>query len=137
MTPWDWFATTAPAGAVIQALGLGALAILFATDRIITKGGHTRRVADITTAHDAIVAALTTSHAAAVAELAKHHAELIGAKDAAYAEMQTSRDYYRQARLTEQDRADKATDQLAETAELAKLTVKLLASFDEAARDAS
>lgn len=133
MSPWDWFTATAPAGAIIQTLGLGVLAVLFATDRVITKGGHERRVADINAAHEKIVAAAETTHAAAIAELVKHHEELVKVKDGAYAELKESRDYYRAARIEERDRADKVTDQLAEVAELARLTTHLLASFNEAA----
>jgi len=115
MNIWDWFTTTAPAGAIINALGLGALAALFASDRIITRGQHARRVADIEAAHRAVMVE----------------------RDARYQELKESRNYYREARIVERDRADKVTDQLAEALELARLNTQLLQSLNEATREAT
>jgi hypothetical protein len=108
---WQWFATSVPAGAVINGLGLGALAALFATDRILTKGQHERRVADIVRGHELILVE----------------------KDKALAEMRDSRDYYRQARVEEKERADVTTSKLAEVvAENTKTTLKIAESIQEA-----
>lgn len=137
MTPWDWFITTVPAGGAVSAVGVGAFVAAILTDRLMTSGSHKRRVADIVAAHDLVVANLQSAHAHAIAELVAHHATLSGVKDNAYSELKESRDYYREARLEERDRADKVTDQLAEVAELARLTTHLLSSFDEAAKDSA
>lgn len=135
MSLYEWFISTTPAGAVISGIGVGAFIVAILTDRLLTKGQHERRVADIIVARDKIVTNLKEAHAAAIAELVKHHTELAGVQDAAYAELKQSRDYYREARLEERERADKVTDQLAEVAELAKLTTHLLGSLDEVAKD--
>lgn len=71
MSPWEWFATTAPAGALINALGLGALAVLFATDRVLTRGQHARRVADIVKTHDERIDELKASHTATIGRIEK------------------------------------------------------------------
>jgi hypothetical protein len=132
---WDWFTSTTPAGAVVSGVGVAAFVMAILTDRLMTKGQHDRRVADIIIARDKIVTALEAAHAAAIAELVRHHDNLAAVKELAYNELKASRDYYRQARLEERDRADKVTDQLAEVAELAKLTTHLLSSLDEVAKD--
>jgi len=120
-----------PAGALFNGLGLGTLAMLFATDRVLTKGQHTRALARVEAAHDKLTDALTKGQGAAVAELIKHHEELGKAKDALYGEMTKSRDYYRDARLIEQDRANAVTDQLGEVAlEVGKLANHTIGSFN-------
>jgi hypothetical protein len=114
-----WATTGFSLNSIIQALGLVSLALLFASDRIITKGQHMRRIGDLNAAHAAEITALKT-----------HHTELVTEKDAHYGEMKESRDYYRQARLEERDRAENVTDALAELAgEYAKVTNHLLESL--------
>lgn len=108
---WDWMATNIPASTAINGFGLGVLAILFATDRILTKGQHTRRVADIE----------------------KGHTLVLAEKDRAYSEMRESRDYYRQARIEERDRAETVTEKLAEVvAENSKTTLRFAEAIQEA-----
>lgn len=87
-------------------------------------------------AYEDRIAELTRAHAAAIAEIVAHHAMLVGVKDTQYAEMKESRNYYREARLAEIDRADKATDQLAEVVDVVKANVQFLDAFDKAAQDA-
>lgn len=114
-----WVTTGFSLNSIVQALGLLSLAVLFASDRIITKGQHLRRVDDLKAAQTAEIAALKA-----------HHAELVVEKDDHYEEMKGSRDYYRQARLEERDRAETVTDALAELAgEYAKVTNHLLESL--------
>lgn len=133
---WAWFSASVPAGALINGGGLLALAGLFASDRILTKGQHERRMADRKESYDLLTKALTDSHSAAIAELAKHHAVVLAEKEARYTELEKSRDYYRDGRIEERDRADKVTDQLAAGFnEFGQLTTHLLQSFDEAAKD--
>lgn len=121
---WGYLASTLPAGAVVNGVGLLSLAALFAGDRILTIGQHKRRIAD-----------LETAYAAELAARDRYHADIVSLKDDAYAELKVSRDFYREARDEERARAAKVTDQLSEVADLAKLSTRLLASFNEAARD--
>lgn len=87
--------------------------------------------------YDERVADLKTQHADAVKALTTYHAEVLAERDERYDELRTSRDYYREARIVERDRADKVTDQLAEALELARLNTHLLQSLDEATKDAT
>lgn len=125
MDIWTWFSASLPVSTLINGLGIGALTVLFATDRVLTKGQHLRRIADLVAAHDAELRARD-----------EYHATILTIKGQAYAELVTSRDYYREARIEERSRAEKVTDQLAEVAELARLSTNLLVSFNEAAKDA-
>lgn len=104
--------------------GLALLVFLFSTNRIRTRGQH-----------DAELARERTDHQLAIESLNAYHAALLTVKDAAYSELKESRNYYRDARLEEKGRADKVTDQLAESLELTKLATHLLNSFNEAAKD--
>lgn len=122
---WSYLTDSLPAGGIVSGVGVGAFVVAILTDRLMTKGSHLRRVADIDKAHDL-----------ALAESERHYIELAAQKDAAYAELKESRNGYRDATKTERERADKVTDQLAEVAELAKLSTHLLKSLDEAAKDA-
>lgn len=105
MTGWEWLTNGFNLNSAIQGGLAVTLIILFATDRILTRGQHQRRVNDIVTNHD----------------------KLIAEKDLRYQEMKESRDYYREARVTERDRADKVTEKLGEVVtEYAELTNHLL-----------
>lgn len=145
---WGWVGSSIPAGALLNGLGLGVLAVLFARDLILTRGQHSRRVADLERAYQAQIDTLTTAnaevvrimgdnHKAAIAELTSHHAALIAVKDAQYADMRERMNYYRDARLVEQERNTKLTDQLAETTEAVKVSAYVLQAIDQAAKDAS
>jgi hypothetical protein len=108
---FQWLAESLPAGAIVNGLGLGALAILFAGDRILTRGQHERRVADIVKGHDAVLAEKATQ----------------------LADMRESRNYYRDARLEERGRADEVTGKLAELAqENGQLVAQLLEAVKKA-----
>lgn len=96
---------------------------------------YDERVAELKAAHDATVDNLKTAHNSAVAEIVRHHTDLVAVKDTQYDELKESRNYYRAARLAEADRADKATDQLAEVVEVVKANVQLLDAFDKAVQD--
>lgn len=121
---WTYLTNTLPAGGVVSGVGVGAFVVAILTDRLLTKGSHLRRVADIDTAHDL-----------ARCEMARHYDELARAKDEAYRELKESRDAYRTASQVERLRADKVTDSLVEITELVELNVHLLKSLDEAAKD--
>lgn len=105
-----------------------------ATNRIGFTSAFTVRIEELKGAHQRTLDQMTASHAAAVAEIVRHHADLDRVKDEAHAETRQSRDYYRAARIAEADRADAATDKLAEFVEVAKVNMKMLGAIDEAAR---
>lgn len=121
----QWITSTTTVDGVFSALGLGALAVLFATDRILTKGQHERRVADLVKHYDKVIA-----------DSSAHHQEVIADKNDRYAELKESRDYWRGASIKDKERADQAVGVVADVAELAKTTNQLLSAFDEAAKEA-
>lgn len=107
-----WFAETVNVNAIINGLGLGALAFLFATDRILTKGQHERRVADLERAHQKRIEDKDAAHASIVSDL----------RDA--------RDHFREGRDIERDRAEAATTVAAELArENAAIAQQLVAAI--------
>ena len=108
---WDWITGTARVDSILSTLGLGALAVLFATNRIITKGQHEARVADLKGFHER---------------------ELAG-KDERIDALDESRRYWRDAAESQRSRADKVTDMLGEFTELGRLSVHALTAIDEAA----
>ena len=88
MDLWTWITTTIPAGAVVSGVGVGAFVTAILTDRLMTRGQHLRRVAD----------------------LEKHHTRELGEKDARIVELRESKDGWRTVALAERSRADEATD---------------------------
>jgi len=131
---WTYLGDSLPAGAVLNAVGVGAFVVAILSDRLMTKGQHLRRVTDITDAHKLAIAELTRANDQARIELTRHYEDLAAEKDRAYAELKESRNGYKEATQTERARADKVTDQLAQVVELAELTNHLLGSFNEAAK---
>lgn len=110
MTLWDWFTGTASVDSALTALGLGALAILFATDRIITKGQHLRRVQD----------------------LVAHHERERAAEAARLADVVESRNGWKEAARLERERADLATATAAKTSAVLNRVLHVLESLDRA-----
>lgn len=110
MNLWEWVTTTSSVDALLTTLGLGSLAILFATDRIITKGQHLRRVADLVAHHDRERAA----EALRVADLIE------------------SRDGWKEAARIERERADLATASVGEMADTLRGIQHVLESLDRA-----
>lgn len=110
MSLWDWITTSTSVDSVLTTLGLGALAVLFATNRILTRGQHLDRIAD----------------------LKEHHArELAAAADRLEA-TDESRKEWRSAAHDERARADAATTAANELGnEFGKLAVGMLSSIDE------
>lgn len=98
MSPWEWFTSTASVGELLTALGLGALALLFARDLILTRGQHLRRIQDLVKAHEL-----------RVADLLAHHDRERAEKDKRIADISASRDGWKEAARIERERADKAT----------------------------
>lgn len=120
---WSWLSETLSAQSIIQGLGLAALAILFATNRILTLGQHNTRIADLTKYHDQELILKDALYSQMAAE-----------KDRAYAEMKEARNYWQTAFDNEKRRADAATDQLARAnEETLGLALQMVTSIQEAA----
>ena len=113
-----WFFATFPAGAITNGIGLTSLAALFASDRVLTRGQHLRRVADITLGYRDEINELRRAHLRELTENRGHWDDLAAVKDSAYAELRQSRDIWHAAANTERDRGDKVTAQLSETTAL-------------------
>jgi hypothetical protein len=122
---YEWFVSTVSVDSMLNTLGLGVLALLFATDRIMTKGQHTRRVADIVTGFEERFADSGKAHEGLLAEIRDR-----------YAEMRDSRDYWRDAYNEEKSRGDSATQALVETTDIAKVAAHALSSLNEATKEA-
>lgn len=128
---WAYLSATIPAGALINGLGLGAMAILFATDRILTKGQHLRRVADLVSAYAKAETAMLLAHANELTARDRYHSAILAEKEKALGLVVESRDGYKIATEKERDRADRATTALGEFKELGELATHLLRSLDE------
>lgn len=110
MSPWDWFTSTTTVDGLLTTVGIGTLAWLFATNRIITRGQHLDRIAD----------------------LKDHHARELTAAAERLEATDESRKEWRTAAGTERERADAATAAANELGgELGGLAVRLLSSIDE------
>jgi hypothetical protein len=119
---WSWLSDTISAQSIIQGLGLAALAILFATNRILTLGQHNTRTNDLIRHHTAELALKDALYNQMVAE-----------KDRAYAEMKESRNYWQTSATNETHRADAATQQLTVVSEEGLgLAVQMVRSLQEA-----
>lgn len=110
MDLWEWITSTTSVDSIFTTLGLGALALLFARDSIMTKGQHERRTAD----------------------LVNHHDRELGEKEKRIGEMRESRDGYKEAARLERERADRATAAVGEIAETLEDIMHVLQSLDRA-----
>lgn len=122
---------------VLQLGGLTLLAFLFATGRILTKGQHEQRVADLVKYADAEKEASDANHTRELQQMAAHHLEVMGEKDRRFDGMKESRDAWRDTARVQTERADQATMQLLESNELAALAVQQIQGIEAAARAAS
>lgn len=100
---WEWIATTTSVDSLVTGAGSVTIAILFASDRILTKGQHERRTADLIRFHEREIAELTRS-----------------------------RDGWKAAYADEKARADSATSTLGDMSEPLKSIEHVLASLDRA-----
>lgn len=114
----SWFLSSFPASAISNGIGLTSLASLFAFDRVLTRGQHLRRVADVTLGYRDEINELKSAHLRELAENKSHWEALATVKDAAYTELKQSRDIWHAAANTERDRGDKVTAQLSQTTAL-------------------
>lgn len=110
MSIWEWVTTEASLDSILNTLGLGALAFLFARDLIITKGQHLRRIQD----------------------LVEHHKREQEEKDKRAADLRESRDGWKEATRIERERADKATASVGEMAGVMEDILHVLQSLDRA-----
>jgi cell division protein FtsL len=117
-----WFGDTISAQSIISLAGGTALIVLFATGRIVTISQLRREL----TAQEA--------HFAEERKTAEAKYNLmISEKDARYSELREQRDYWQNAAGRHDARANKATEQLVEMNELARVGVHALTAFEEAA----
>lgn len=122
---WEWLVNTTSVDSIIQAAGVVTLAVLFARDLIMTKGQHERRVADLVQHHGKEMKLSETSHELVLVE-----------KDRAYNEMRESRDYYRGAHKTAEDRANQATEELREQGrEFGQFTAQIMGGLNQAVKE--
>jgi hypothetical protein len=120
--PWAWLTDTISAQSIFQLLGGGVLVVLFATGRIVTIGQLRRELAALSKHHDAEMDQAEAKYNLMIAET-----------DRRYSELREQRDYWQNTADRHDQRATKATEQLVEMNELAKLGVHALTSFEEAA----
>ncbi len=113
MAFWDWVLGIDP-NSVINTLGLGALAFLFARDLILTKGQHLRRVAD----------------------LVAHHEREMAEKDSRLATVDESRKEWKAAAQAERERADAATATMATVAQSLDGVKYVITALDQSLREA-
>lgn len=130
---WEQWLSPAGVESIVKNGGLVLLAYLFFTGRIITEKQHLARVADALNAINARIEDLIANHARELAQKDVTYGAMVTEKDSAYSEMKESRDYYRGARLEEKDRADRATEQLLESSEIARTATHALVALGEAA----
>ncbi|QIG59051.1 hypothetical protein SEA_FRANSOYER_43 [Microbacterium phage Fransoyer] len=116
MNPWEQLLSSTSVESILSFFGLGALAILFARDLILTKAQHLRRVDDILKAHDQRVADLVTAQEQRISDLIAHHAREIAEKDRHIADVVESRNAWKEAARIERERADKVTEAFADAA---------------------
>jgi hypothetical protein len=108
---WTWIATTTTAEGVLNTIGAAGIAILFATDRIMTKGGHERRTKDLIDFHMRELATIENAQRDRIAGLVQSNTE------------------YKTALAAERERADLATNTVREFADAIELIPSLLSSL--------
>lgn len=121
MNLWEWFTTNTAPLDLFAAGGTVLIATLFATDRILTKGSHLRRVADITSAYEKRIEDLIAFHARELAE-----------KDRSSEALKESRAEWKTAAQVERARADKVTDSYGAIADAISGVGHVLGSLDAA-----
>lgn len=110
MDVWQQLLASVDVNSMLNTLGLGALAVLFATNRILTRGQHESRVAD----------------------LKEHHARERAADAARLEAVDESRREWKATAGTERAAREAATATANELgSELGGLAVRLLSSIDE------
>jgi hypothetical protein len=110
MDLWQWIVTSTSVDNMLTAAGLGSLALLFAADRILTKGQHLRRVADLIAHHERERAALEQRTADAL----------------------ESRDGWKEAARVERERADRATASVSKLGDTQEEILHVFRSLDRA-----
>lgn len=121
MNFWEWFTSTASVDQVVQVLGLGTLAFLFARDLILTKAQHLRRVQDLIDAHNL-----------RVKDLLAHHERERVEWQARLDEVRQSRDGWKEAEHVQRERANAATATVAEMSSVQVSTLHVLQSLNSA-----
>lgn len=129
-----WLANTS-IESMLNALGLGALAILFATDRIKTRGQATRDIERERKAHERLIAEKDKTHGAIIEALVDKHTDQLAYRDDRISELKGALASMEQARNVERDRAESATAMLGRAVEAVEVSNHLLESLGEAVKD--
>lgn len=112
---WTWVTTTTDINAILNTLGLGALAFLFARDLILTKNQHVRRTAD----------------------LQEHHARELAEKDRRIDTLDESRREWKEAAAAERLRADEVTATMGTVAASLDGVEHVISALDQSLREAN
>lgn len=129
---WEWFSTTTTVDNLITTLGVATLAILFARDRIITRGQHDRRISDLVTNQEKAMKDLKDHHARELAEKDASHERERDSWSLRYDDQKLALQAQREATREERERADSATVALGQIAGVLEANVHALESLDEA-----
>lgn len=134
--PW-WTQWVTPTGieSLAKTGGLVVLAWALLSGKIITSRMHEARVADLVKQHDDRAKEQDDHHGREIAQKDAAYEAMVQSKDQAYSEMKESRDYYRDSRLEEKARADRATSQLTETTEVARAAAHALQALGQVASE--
>lgn len=122
---WEWASASFSVGDVVSSSGLVTIVALLYTGRLVPIGQHRRELEQQKVYYEGRLTEVREAAALATTNAESYF-------NARIVEVTQSRDYYRDARLEEKERADKLTDQLGESLELTKTTVQVLSSIDEA-----
>jgi hypothetical protein len=129
---WEQWLSPTAIERLVQFGGLGFLAWLFATGRIITNKQHEARVADLMKYADAEKVASDANHARELAQAEARRIEMMREKDVRFDGMKESRDSWRDLARNANSRADLATNQLMESNEVVGLAVQQIQALEAA-----
>lgn len=129
---WEQWLTPVALERLIQFGGLGFLAWLFASGRILTNKQHEARFADLVKYADAEKKASDENHARELQQMASHHLDMMREKDVRFDGMKESRDSWRDIARVSTQRADLATAQLVESNEVVGLAVQQIQALEAA-----
>lgn len=107
---WQWVYSTTTLDSVLSTLGVATLAVLFATNRILTRGQHADRIAD----------------------LVAHHGREIAVYEARLAEAREKADGWKEVALEERAMRVKREDRDDEIAETMGNVLHVLQGLDRA-----
>lgn len=133
---WGWFLQNVTVQGTLNITGLVLLVILFSRDLILTKGQHLRRIEDLEKGHGVLLAEIARAHEAEIAAMQARFDDVVRQMTERYAEMKESRDYYREARITVQEKNGVLVDQLVESNGALQVAARAFGAFEAAAASA-